>query len=130
MVNTYFNNIRSHILNELEAAEKVIWVAVYWFTNQELFNKLLYKLNQGVKVELIIHNDYINNRDTGLAFQKLIEAGCSFYFSDDDNPMHNKFCIIDQKVLINGSYNWTYYAESKNSENILIITPVQNNFGI
>jgi hypothetical protein len=35
--------------------------------------------------------------------------------------MHNKFCIIDNKVLINGSYNWTYYAENKNHENILII---------
>lgn len=35
--------------------------------------------------------------------------------------MHNKFCIIDQKVLINGSYNWTYFAEEKNRENILII---------
>jgi hypothetical protein len=35
--------------------------------------------------------------------------------------MHNKFCIVDDDVLINGSYNWTYYAESKNRENILII---------
>ncbi len=36
--------------------------------------------------------------------------------------MHNKFCIIVSEVLINGSYNWTYYAESKNWENVLIIT--------
>ena len=35
--------------------------------------------------------------------------------------MHNKFCVIDKKILINGSYNWTYYAENKNSENILLI---------
>src|SRR5690606_21600870 len=27
----------------------------------------------------------------------------------------------DNKVLINGSYNWTYYAEDRNRENILII---------
>lgn len=36
--------------------------------------------------------------------------------------MHNKFCIIDGKSVINGSYNWTYYAENRNKENILIIT--------
>ena len=35
--------------------------------------------------------------------------------------MHNKFCIIDKKVVINGSYNWTYYAEDKNRENVLIV---------
>ena len=34
--------------------------------------------------------------------------------------MHNKYCIIDNKVLINGSYNWTYYAENKNEENVII----------
>ncbi|MFK7983327.1 MAG: phospholipase D-like domain-containing protein, partial [Saprospiraceae bacterium] len=37
-----------------------------------------------------------------------------------EKPMHNKFCIIDERILINGSYNWTYYAENKNEENILI----------
>lgn len=35
--------------------------------------------------------------------------------------MHHKFCIIDDEILINGSYNWTYYAETINEENILII---------
>ena len=121
MINVHFNNIRFQILNELENAQKSILVAVYWFTNHELFNILLEKLNDGLAVQLIIHNDYINNRDTGLSFQYLIDKGCKLYFSDENNPMHNKFCIIDEKVLINGSYNWTYYAESKNRENILII---------
>ena len=121
MVEVHFNSIRSEIMNELQQARTSVFVAVYWFTNHELFSKLLEKLKEGVRVELIIHNDYINNRDTGLAFQELIDKGCKFYFSDDNNPMHNKFCIIDKKVLINGSYNWTYYAESKNRENIIII---------
>ena len=121
MVNAHFNNIRPEILAELDKAQNTIKVAVYWFTNHDLFNKLQQKLNEGVHVELIIHNDYINNRDSGLPFQKLIDLGGKFYFSDDDNPMHNKFCIVDSQVLINGSYNWTYYAESKNRENILII---------
>lgn len=40
--------------------------------------------------------------------------------------MHNKFCIIDNKILINGSYNWTYFAENKNSGNILIIKEEPN----
>lgn len=121
MVNAHFSSIRTLILSELEIAQKSIWVAVYWFTNEELFNTLLLKRRQGIYVKLIIHNDYINNRETGLPFQELIDVGCEFYFSDDDNPMHNKFCIIDEKVLINGSYNWTYYAESKNRENILVL---------
>jgi len=121
MVQAYFQNIRISIIDEIEKATKSLKVAVYWFTNHELFELLYQKQLSGVQCELIIHNDYINNRDTGLPFQKLIDAGGRFYFSDEENPMHNKFCIIDNQVLINGSYNWTYYAESKNRENVLII---------
>ncbi|MCB9251741.1 MAG: Hsp70 family protein [Flavobacteriales bacterium] len=121
MVKAYFKNIRKSILNELLNASKSVKVAVYWFTNHDLFDMLYQKQLSGVQCELIIHNDYINNRETGLPFQKLIDAGGKFFFSDEVNPMHNKFCIIDNQVLINGSYNWTYYAESKNRENILII---------
>jgi hypothetical protein len=121
MVKAHFNNIRSFIILELEKANKSLKVAVYWFTNHELFDLLYKKQLNGVQCELIIHNDYINNRDSGLPFQKFIDAGGKFYFSDEENPMHNKFCIIDNEILINGSYNWTYYAESKNRENVLII---------
>jgi len=34
--------------------------------------------------------------------------------------MHDKFCLFDNKILITGSYNWTYSAEKRNSENIII----------
>jgi hypothetical protein len=121
MIKVYFKEIRPKIIRELGSAKKSIRVAVYWFTNLELLDSLLFKLKKGVKVTLIIHNDYINNRETGLDFQNFIEAGGNFFFSDSYNPMHNKFCIVDEKILINGSYNWTYYAETRNSENILII---------
>ncbi len=121
MIKTYFENIRINILSELLKAKKNIVVAIYWFTNEELFDTLYKKLQDGILVDLIIHNDFINNRTNGLSFQKLIDVGCNFYFSDSENPMHNKFCIIDEKILINGSYNWTYYAEDKNRENIIII---------
>jgi hypothetical protein len=121
MIKVYFSGIRKQILEELDAATRKISVAVYWFTNETLFDKLMAKLNEGLSVEVIIHNDYINNRGSGLPFQDFIDKGGKFYFSDSDNPMHNKFCIIDDKVVINGSYNWTYYAEDKNRENALII---------
>lgn len=131
MIKSYFSQIRGNILKEVSKAEKEILVAVYWFTNQELFNVLIEKLKQGIEVELIIHNDFINNRESGLQFQEFIDNGGKFYFSDGNNPMHNKFCVIDQRILINGSYNWTYFAEEKNRENILVIeneTEVINSF--
>jgi hypothetical protein len=121
MVRPYFKNIRKEILKELDEATEEIFVAVYWFTNLQLFEKLCNKAKKGIKVSLIIHNDYTNNRNTGLNFQSFIDLGGQFYFSDNEHPMHNKFCVIDNKTLINGSYNWTYNAGRINSENVIII---------
>tara|TARA_A100000171_G_C2136905_1_gene150983 strand:+ start:1065 stop:2057 length:993 start_codon:yes stop_codon:yes gene_type:complete len=121
MIDVHFENIRQRIIEQLDAAQTEILIAVYWFTNHHLFDKLIEKKENGLDVQLIIHNDYINNRESGLPFQQFIDVGGKFYFSDGHNPMHNKFCIIDEKTIINGSYNWTYYAERKNRENIIIL---------
>lgn len=121
MIQPYFKNIKKQIITELSKAQSEINVAVCWFTNKELFEILCKKLSAKVSVNLIVQNDSINNRNDGLDFQKFVDLGGKFYFSDTEAPMHNKYCIIDNKLLINGSYNWTYFAENKNKENIMII---------
>lgn len=120
-VNAYFSNIRSAILEELNRAQNLVQVAVAWFTNDEMFTVLCNKLQENVRVELIINNDYINNWEYGLPFEKFIALGGQLYLSEHPAMMHHKFCIIDDSVLFNGSYNWTYYAERYNEENVLLI---------
>lgn len=34
--------------------------------------------------------------------------------------MHNKFCVIDNNIVIHGSYNWTTNAETKNNEEVSV----------
>lgn len=116
-----FSEIKTTIGIELENAKSEILIAVAWFTRLELFQILRTKAKAGVQIKMVIIDDYINNRIDGLQFQELIDLGVQFYFGGPSKPMHNKFCIIDGEVLITGSYNWTYYAEYKNFENILII---------
>ncbi|GAJ21443.1 unnamed protein product, partial [marine sediment metagenome] len=35
--------------------------------------------------------------------------------------MHHKFAIIDNRLLLTGSYNWTFSAYNRNDENLMII---------
>ncbi len=121
METAYFKNIRFELISSLGDAKEDIRIAVAWFTNQELFEVLNEKLKNGVKVSLIIIDDYINNGDFGLNFHEFISNGGKLYYGKEENPMHHKFCIIDNSILITGSYNWTYYAENKNEENIVKI---------
>lgn len=117
-----FNNIESEIISVIKKSKSSLKIAVTWFTNHEIFNEILIKLeNPEFKVDLIVLNDRINNKREGLNFQKLIDLKGNFYYSNNENMVHHKFCIIDDSVLITGSYNWTYYAENRNWENVVFI---------
>ena len=58
-------------------------------------------------------------------FQKLIDKGGNFYFSEAENMVHHKFFIIDNNTVITGSYNWTYYAENRNWENVVVLSETE-----
>lgn len=122
MEKTKFENIQSEIQVSLGKAKSCVLIAMAWFTNQSLLDSLLSLLDKGISVKMIILDDQINRNDAfGLDFSLFIDKGGILYLSEPiDRLMHNKFCIIDNKIVITGSYNWTNYAEKRNYENILM----------
>lgn len=121
MDKAHFTNIRSQILRLLDKANEEVDIAMAWFTSSELFSSILSCIERGVKVQLVLLDNPINFMEYAPDFNKFIEAGGLLKIAKPDNGfMHHKFCIIDGKYVITGSYNWTYYAETRNIENILI----------
>lgn len=117
----YFEHIEAQLLKELDQAKESIVVAVAWFTNHQLLNKLCEKCARGVSVELMVLDDEINNTSTN-DLTRLTTAGGKLYMiaqGDRGEVMHNKFCVIDRATVINGSYNWSYKAR-QNHENITV----------
>lgn len=124
MIRAYFNDIEKQIASSIDSANKYIYVAVAWFTNQTFFDCLIRALNRNVDVKLLILNDILNRSEFGLDFGVLESHGAKVYFSESTRClMHNKFYIIDDMV-ITGSYNWTYHA-NENNENIIITDDVK-----
>ncbi len=119
----YFDNIGETINLELLKAKSQILIAVAWFTDPLLFNTLLQKLFSNVEIRIILINDKINKEFCDLDFTLLEKNGAKVHFvgaqEDSSNIMHNKFCIIDNMVVINGSYNWSRKARL-NDENVVI----------
>ena len=115
-VKPHFVEIEQQILTELDAAKAIIDVCVAWFTNEILRDKLLEKQSQGVRVRVIIYDDGINARSgvdlTGIQHKELP--------AKRKGTMHKKYCVIDNSVVISGSYNWTNNAEHRNDEDITI----------
>lgn len=51
----------------------------------------------------------------------LMRKGIRLKFERGLGLMHNKFCVVDEKVILTGSFNWTVYADLRNDENLAII---------
>ena len=131
MIEAHFENIKNILLSKLSNATSNIEVAVAWFTHRELFSEILSALDRKVSVEVLLSDSIINRGEHGLDFSLFLNKGGKLKFANSVKSfMHNKFCVIDQKLLITGSYNWTYAAERYNSENIVVTddTNVCNSF--
>lgn len=120
MTTAYFSKIEEKILSNLANAKHNLQIAVAWFTNHKLAASVEQLYKSGVKVEIILSDDIINFNNTKINFYQLIENGIQVRITRFPNLMHHKFCIIDHRILISGSYNWTLSAERNNFENIII----------
>lgn len=120
-VESHFDDILTKLQKELFEARTSIKIAVSWFTNYVLFKTVNQLADNGVEVQIVINNDSINNGGYCLDFNELISKNnVKFSLVEYPHLLHHKFCIIDDKTIINGSYNWTRFSSS-NYENIMII---------
>lgn len=113
----HFQDIQNRILKALDEAEVSIIVVMAWFTNDTLFQKLVDKYSEGLDIKLAIYDDGIN-RKHGVDISKL--SHIMIKKAQRGGLMHNKFCVIDNQVVITGSYNWSDNAEFKNDENVTV----------
>jgi phosphatidylserine/phosphatidylglycerophosphate/cardiolipin synthase-like enzyme len=110
------HNIFKEISSELSKAKFEIYVAVAWFTDKRLFDLLYEKGQKGVKVKILMLKDKINSQ-AGFDHRDIENVKGDCYFRDH----HHKFCVIDRKIVITGSSNWTRTAvNSFNRESIEI----------
>lgn len=106
------------IKKELLNANHEILIAMAWFTNQEIFDILSDKLNENIKISILLSEQPDNNK---LEFDSLINRGAQLIKIKNIGwgMMHQKFCIIDRKVAISGSYNWSNNAKN-NHEHVIV----------
>jgi phosphatidylserine/phosphatidylglycerophosphate/cardiolipin synthase-like enzyme len=123
-INTYFTKdkkVKKIIIDHLDKANTHVCVAVAWFTDIPLFNKLLELQKRSVHVEVIITNHEFN-QSCANNFSQINENGGFFAeVGNDESLMHMKFCVIDYNVVISGSANWSNKAFTTNNEEVTIV---------
>ena len=99
----------------IKAAKEEIAVAAYAFSSKYLGNALSGALKRGVKIRVLLDGD--NARKAYSIDEWLSGEGIDVRFIEmKRGNMHHKFMIIDGKILVTGSYNFTNESEFRNHE--------------
>ena len=114
-----YDNPQKEIIKNINQAEAFINIAMYIFTDREIAIPLVKARERGVKVRLYLDKEQVEYQYSQSRF--LVQKGIKTRISSNKYIMHNKFAIIDNRLLLTGSYNWTFSANNRNDENLMII---------
>jgi len=108
------------VVREINCSKHNVQIQAYSFTNPQVGEALLNAHARGVKIEVILDRENFGNPNSLL--RMLHSNGISIFIDDKHSIAHNKIMIIDSKIVITGSANFTKSANESNAENGLIIT--------
>ena len=119
------DDIAGLITQRIARSRKSVQVQAYIFTDRRIANALLAARKRGVDVEVI--GDAAQYESGGLPHLRALDrAGARVFLDATHAASHNKIVIIDGAdpgaTVITGSYNFTQAAQSRNAENIVILS--------
>ena len=135
------NSIKQRMIDLIDSAENNIDIIIWRATDNDIFKIILTKAQEGVRVKIITDDYYIWSNDSafkGLArivkqakFEN-IEIVSDLYRTLDFNKqiqteklyfnpyIHQHTLIVDDKIVLSGTNNWTYNGFFKNDESIMV----------
>jgi phosphatidylserine/phosphatidylglycerophosphate/cardiolipin synthase-like enzyme len=103
----------------IESAHHTIRMAAYTFTSRPIALALLDARQRGVDVQMV---GLIAGRTTGATHAHYVAAnGIPVRGDAVCVIMHNKFIVVDNKTVEEGSFHYTAAAERKNAENVVVL---------
>jgi len=115
----YRGGVDNIIIDDILSAKSSIKMAMYYLTNKNITSSLIQAHKKGVNIEIYTDDRKISSKRYKLLIKQGIKVNC------DNNLkalMHNKFLIIDKRILWVSSANYTVYSFYRNYDNFLRIT--------
>jgi mitochondrial cardiolipin hydrolase len=117
------HSVAEEIERLVRAAKASVDAALYRLNNPYLARVLAEAAERGVRLRVVL--DRGKYEETTSTREILTEAHLSFRLSygrlGRGSKMHHKFAIIDDAMVLTGSYNWTIESEKENFDNLLVL---------
>ena len=112
------------IVRTIDVARSQVLVQAYSFTHRGIAQALVRAHRRGVDVQVIADHEQIEGFESA-AMRDLIAGGVPIFTDAEHAAAHNKVMIIDresmQSAIITGSFNFTFAAQNRNAENVLVL---------
>ena len=121
-VEVYFSpddHVAKRIAALLRSATDSIYFLAYSFTANDFGDIMRQKASDGLKVAGVMDESQLK-LNAGTEYTDFLKAGMQVYPDGNAGLMHHKVIIIDNNIVITGSYNFTASAERTNDENVVI----------
>ncbi|MCC6299078.1 MAG: DUF1669 domain-containing protein [Anaerolineales bacterium] len=122
-VDTFFSpddGVINQLASVLSGAEESIYFLAFSFTSNELGDIVREKAEAGLTVRGVMDEEQISSNQ-GTEFDPFKQADLDVRIDGVEGQMHHKVFIIDESIVVMGSYNFSRSAEERNDEEVLII---------
>ena len=122
VVGVYFSPsdpVASVIVKTIDASQHEVLVQAYGFTHNGIAQALVRAHRRGVNVRVLL--DQRSQATNQYVMGVLTEAHIALRQDGKHAIAHNKVMVIDQNLVITGSFNFTNAAATRNAENLLIL---------
>jgi phosphatidylserine/phosphatidylglycerophosphate/cardiolipin synthase-like enzyme len=118
------DRVPDHVLSILRKAQESIYFMAFSFTDDDLGEAIRSRAAKDVIVAGVMDSEQVNF-NIGTEYDLFRQANLDVFLDGNPAQMHHKTIIVDEKIVITGSYNFTRSATTRNDENLLIIYDAQ-----
>ncbi len=109
------------IISFIDSAKQSLDIEMYVFTSDEILKALKRASDRGVAIRIILEKRVINS-DNQKNYNELKVYGINVKWASQEYALtHAKFMILDGKIVLVGSHNFSEHAMYKNREASVII---------
>lgn len=113
------DKVALRIVELLRDAQHSITFMAFSFTAGDFGKIINQKAKQGLEIHGVMEEEQVKS-NKGTEYTYFEDAALQVYKDGNDGQMHHKVFIIDDEIVITGSYNFSFNAETSNDENVII----------
>ncbi len=122
-IDVYFSpddHVLNGLLDLINGAQENIYFMAFSFTSNPIGEAMRKGAADNVLVAGVMDTDQVKS-NIGTEFDLFKQDDLNVFQDINPGLMHHKVIILDEEIVILGSYNFTNSAETRNDENLIVI---------